>query len=156
MPRKAAPAPPTAPLPAPPQCYAPASPTRSSFFAPSPSHITPLSLPLPIHAPQPRKVLADSSLYSPNAPASATSLSQMMSPASVYSCGTDRVSSGITAAAAGITSPGATYLTPDFALKLVMAMTTPPGSTAPSPVDPIMIDPTYSFVPTDEEMRDWY
>jgi len=83
----------------------------------------------------------------------------MMSPASVYSCGTDRVSSGITAAAAaaaGITSPGATYLTPDFALKLVMAMTTPPGSTAPSPVDPIMIDPSYSFVPTDEEMREWY
>lgn len=78
----------------------------------------------------------------------------MMSPASAYSFGTDRVSSGITSAAtAGVLSPGATYLTPDFALKLMMAMSTPPGSTVPSPVDPIMIDPY--FVSTDEEMRDF-
>ena len=53
------------------------------------------------------------------------------------------------------TVPGVTYLTPDFALKLMMAMTTPPGSTAPSPVDPIMIDPQSSFVLSDEEMRDF-
>ncbi|KLO10966.1 hypothetical protein SCHPADRAFT_906425 [Schizopora paradoxa] len=153
IPRKPAPAPPTLPLPeVPSQSYAQHSPTRASF-RPTPSHITPLSLPLPIHAPQPRKVLADSSLYSPNAPASA-SLSQMISPASAYSCGADRVSSGaMSTGTTGVMSPGATYLTPDFALKLVMAMTTPPGSTAPSPVDPIMIDPGYAFS-TDDEMRD--
>ena len=52
-------------------------------------------------------------------------------------------------------SPSSTYLTPDFALKLAMAMTTPPSSSAPSPVDPNMGRSYFdSFPPLDEEMKE--